>query len=97
MDSYSCNVNWTSVLGGDDWKSMSSSLDDIQYTELSFQFRMQMGMNQVMFRLKRFEYEDEGDLDQGETERLNESRVDEDALQQQAEIECVLTKLKKGP
>jgi hypothetical protein len=58
---------------------------------------MEMGMSQVMFRLKRSEYEDEADLDQGETERLNESRVDEDALQQQAEIECELTKLKKGP
>lgn len=36
------------------------------------------------------------DLNQGESERLNQSRVDEDALQQQAAIECELPELKKG-
>jgi len=41
----SCNVDWTTILGSDYWKSVCRSLD------------------------------------QGETERLNESRVDEDALQ----------------
>jgi hypothetical protein len=31
MDAYSCNVNWTSILGGDNWKSMDCSLNDTVY------------------------------------------------------------------